>query len=48
MYGYLIPRWLDGMTISYGGLGTQTITGWPLTAVQFMFTGDPPDFWSDG
>ncbi len=43
MYGYLIPRWKDGRPVTFGGGGSSAFSG----PVQFMYSGNPPDFWSE-
>lgn len=42
-YYYLQSRWKDGTPITYGGVGRSYST----TPVPFMFSGDPPNFWSE-
>ncbi len=42
-YGYMQNRWLDGVPITYGGRGR----GFSNTPTRFMFSGNPPDFWSE-
>ncbi len=44
-YGYLRGRWKDGSPISFGGDGFGDDLG--LGTTNFMFTGDPPSFWSE-
>ncbi len=42
-YSYLVPTWLDGQAITFGGNGRS----FSETPVRFMFSGNPPDFWSE-
>ncbi len=43
MYNYMQGRWRDGQRITYGGNGRD----YSSLPVNFMFPGDPPEFWSE-
>ncbi len=45
MYGYLRGLWTDGSRMTFGGDGEGDDLG--LGTTNFMFTGDPPGFWSE-
>ncbi len=42
-YRYLRGLWLDDRPMTYGGSGR----GFSETPTHFMFSGDPPEFWSE-
>ena len=42
-YGYMKGLWLDGQHVTYGGSGR----GFSERKVKFMYTGNPPEFWSE-
>ena len=42
-YSYLVPTWLDGEPITFGGYGR----GFTTTPTSFMFSGNPPDYWTE-
>lgn len=44
-YGYLRGRWKNGQPLTFGGDGFGDDLG--LGNTNFMFTGDPPGFWSE-